>query len=126
MQGETIVLVDTEKAVDLMLAGRPPDGSRGRFDYGFELAPLEKTVRDGRRTLRIQDRCYSGGYLGTRDPERVCLGAKHAFFWDTVHPTTLTHCWIAYFVERALIDAGLLERAASAEEHRAYCLAPRE
>ena len=122
MEGETIVLVDTEKAVDRMLDGRAPDGSRARFDYGFALAPLEKTIRDGRRMLHVQERCYSGGYLGTSDPERVCPEADHAFFWDAVHPAELTHCWIAYFVERELVEAGLLERAASAEEHRDYCL----
>ena len=123
MNGETIVLVDTEKAVDLMLAGRPPDGSRGRFDYGFVLPPLEKTIRYGRRAAHIQERCYSGGYLGTSDPELICPEADRAFFWDAVHPAELTHCWIAYFVERELVEAGLLDRAASAEEHRSYCLA---
>jgi phospholipase/lecithinase/hemolysin len=122
MVGETIVLVDTEKAVELMLAGRAPDGSRGRFDYGFALAPLERTLRDGRRMLRVQERCYSGGYLGTSDPERICPEADRAFFWDAVHPAELTHCWIAWFVEQELFDAGLLDRASSAEEHRAYCL----
>lgn len=88
---------------------------------GAVSAPHEKTLHDGRRALRIQEQCYAGGYLGTSDPERICHEADHAFFWDVVHPTTLTHCWIAYFVERAMADAGLLQRAPSAEEHRAYC-----
>ena len=104
-----------------MLASRAPDGSRRRFDYGFALTPLEKTLQDRRRVLRLQDRCYAGGYLGTSDPERICHEADRAFFWDVVHPTALRHCGIAYFVERAMADAGVLQRAPSAEEHRAYC-----
>ena len=60
------------------------NGSRARFDYGFALAPLEKTLQDGRRTMRVQERCYSGGYLGTSDPELVCSEADRAFFREVL------------------------------------------
>jgi len=121
MNGETIVLVDTEEAVELMLAGRALDGSRRRFDYGFSLAPLQKTLRHYRSVLTLQDRCYSAGYLGSGDPATVCAEADRAFFWDSVHPTSHTHCWIAYFVARAMHREGMLERIPTPEEHGAYC-----
>ena len=100
---------------------RALDGSRRRFDYGFDLAPLQKTLRHYRSVLTLQDRCYSAGYLGSSDPATVCAEADRAFFWDSVHPTSRTHCWIAYFVARALHREGLLERIPTPEEHRAYC-----
>jgi hypothetical protein len=104
-----------------MLAGRAPDGSRRRFDYGFDLPPLERTLRARRQVLTLQDRCYTGGYLGSSDPGKVCPQVARAFFWDSVHPTSRTHCWITYFVARALAREGLLERIPSPEEHRGYC-----
>jgi phospholipase/lecithinase/hemolysin len=121
LHGETIVLVDTEEAVDVMLAGRAPDGSGRRFDYGFALSAREQALRHGRRVLAVQDRCYTGGYLGTSDPGRTCAEAGHAFFWDSVHPTTRTHCWIAWFVARALAREGLLAGVPGPEAYRAYC-----
>lgn len=121
MQGETIVLVDTEEAVEAMLGGRAPDGSRRPFDDGFTLAAHEQILRDGRRSLALQDRCYTGGYLGSADPARTCPAPDRAFFWDSVHPTSRAHCWIAWFVARAMAREGLVADVPSAEEHRAYC-----
>ena len=110
MNGETVVVVGTKEAVDLLLAGRLPDGARRRFDYGFALAAHQPTLRDGRAALSVQDRCYSAGLLGTSDPEKVCADADRAFFWDSVHPTSYTHCRIAYFVARAMAHQGWVER----------------
>lgn len=117
----TIVTVDAARIVDRMLQGLAPDGSRKRFDYGFALADLEGEVRDGRRRLRTQNRCYAGGYLGTSDPGNVCAESRGAFFWDMVHPSSYTHCWVAFFFQRELARAGLVAAVPSAEEHRAYC-----
>jgi hypothetical protein len=40
-----------------------------------------------------------------------------------VHPTSYTHCWVAFFVQRELAQAGLAAAPASVAEHRAYCTA---
>ena len=117
----TIIPIDAAQIVDRMLTGQAPDGSRKRFDYGFAVDGMEDELRDGRRRVRQQKRCYSGGYLGTSDPAKVCAQARNAFFWDIVHPTSYTHCWVAFFVQRELARAGLLSAEPSAEEHRAYC-----
>lgn len=113
--------MNAAQAVYRLLESLPPDGSRPRTDYGFALGPLGRDLRAGRRHLRVQDRCYRGGYLGTSDPANVCPEAAGAMFWDVVHPTTYTHCWVSFFLQRDLAKAGLLATAPSVEEHRAYC-----
>jgi phospholipase/lecithinase/hemolysin len=122
LPGAVIVLGDAERAFTGILAARAPDG--GRFDYGFDLRSLRSTaVRDRRGVIPIQDHCYAGGYLGTRDPALVCAEEDDVFFWDNVHPTSFTHCWIAYFVARDLARAGLVPHAPELEATRSYCRA---
>jgi phospholipase/lecithinase/hemolysin len=118
-----LVYVDAARLVDEILAGRAPDGSGAPFDYGFALRDLEKEVRDGRRQGRFQKRCYSGGYLGSLSSSSVCEEAASAMFWDVVHPTSYTHCWLAYFVQRKLADAGLAAVPLSPTQQRGYCTA---
>jgi phospholipase/lecithinase/hemolysin len=121
LPGATLVRVDASRIVDRMLRGVAPDGSGRPFDYGFSLREREGELRDGRRRASVQDRCYSGGYLGTSDPGKLCAQSRSAFFWDVVHPTSYTHCWVAFFVERELARAGWLAAAPSVVEQRAYC-----
>jgi len=116
-----IVPLNAAQALYRLLESLPPEGSRPRFDYGFALRPLARELRAGGRSLRLQDRCFDGGYLGTADPTKVCPESKRAIFWDVVHPTSYTHCWMSFFLQRDLAKAGLLAEAPSAEEHRAYC-----
>ena len=116
----TLVGVDADQAIDYMLAGRAPDGSGRPFDYGFGFRDQERVLRDGAHADRVQDRCYAGGYLGTSDPTRVCPTSRKVMFWDIVHPTSYTHCWVAFFIQQELARAGLLA-APDPEAHRAYC-----
>jgi phospholipase/lecithinase/hemolysin len=44
-------------------------------------------------------------------------------FWDVVHPTSYTHCWVAYFVQQELARAGLATAPEPVSERRAYCIA---
>lgn len=127
LPGASISLVDTQQAIDAILAGRLPaaDGTSRRskrFDYGFDLSSLRSTaLRDRRGVITIQDRCYDGGYLGTSDPENVCSEEATAFFWDMVHPTSYTHCWLAFFVERQLAQADLLGSEPDPLAYQEYC-----
>ena len=75
------------------------------------------------RPILLQDRCYNGGYLGTNDPGKVCANASRVVFWDSVHPTTFTHCWIAWFVQSQMAQAGFLGPAPTAEANRWACAA---
>jgi phospholipase/lecithinase/hemolysin len=123
LKGATISYVDTFKLVDQIFAGQAPGGSRQRFDYGFALDELSSEVRDGRKRARYQKRCYSGGYLGSLDSSTICAQSTSAMFWDIVHPTSYTHCWVAYFVQDQLAQAGLAAKPASVADQRAYCIA---
>lgn len=127
LPGASVSILDVEKAIEHIRAGRLPSGDETsprvrRFAYGFDLKSLRSTeLRDRRGVIAIQDRCYRGGYLGTSDPQDVCTEEAKAFFWDMVHPTSFTHCWLAFFVERQLAQDGLIDRAPDAAAHRAYC-----
>ena len=127
LPGASITLLDTQQAIASILASRlPAPGSDrkggARFAYGFDLRSLRSNeLRDRKGVVPIQDRCYHGGYLGTGDPGNVCSEEARAFFWDMVHPTSYTHCWLAFFVQRDLVQAGLLDGEPDAREHRAYC-----
>ena len=118
-----LVSVDAARIVDEILEGRAPDAARERFDYGFALRELESEVRVGRSGASFQKRCYAGGYLGSLDSSSVCQQSENAMFWDVVHPTSYTHCWVAYFVQRELADAGMAAAPAPVAEQRAYCTA---
>ena len=119
-----IVYVDSARLVAQILDGRAPDGSRERFDYGFSVRELSSELRDGRTRGSFQNRCYSGGYLGTLDAaSAICAQSQSAMFWDVVHPTSYTHCWLAYFVQGELASAGLAPKPGSTAEQRAYCTA---
>jgi thermolabile hemolysin len=117
----TVVPVDAAKAIDLLLQSRAPDGSGRAFDYGFDLRGRAGELRDAeRRRYRIQDRCYEGSYLGTDDPTKVCPEERNVMFWDAVHPTAFTHCWIAFFIQQELARKGLAAQPSAAEQ-RTYC-----
>jgi thermolabile hemolysin len=118
-----LVSVDAARLVDQILAGRAPDGSGRSFDYGFALRELESEVGTGRQRQRFQKRCYTGGYLGSLTASSVCAQSASAVFWDVVHPSSYTHCWIAYFVQRELAVAGLAAAPEPASDRRAYCIA---
>jgi phospholipase/lecithinase/hemolysin len=119
-----ILYVDAEKLVDQILEGRAPDGSPEPFDYGFSVRELSEELREGRTRASFQNRCYSGGYLGTLDAaSAICPQAYSAMFWDIVHPTSYTHCWLAFFVQKELAREGLAPAPAPAAEYRSYCVA---
>lgn len=44
-------------------------------------------------------------------------------FWDVVHPSSYTHCWLAFFVQKEMARAKLATAPGSTAEHRAYCTA---
>lgn len=121
LPGATILYVNAARAFDDMLRRNAPGGTGLRFDYGFDLRSRGVVLEDAGRRLWLQDRCYSGSYLGSKDPTTVCQEAGTVLFWDTLHPTSYTHCWIAFFVARDMARVGWLPKAPSLDSHRAYC-----
>lgn len=121
LEGATVLRVDAARALYRILEGLATSDDGTRFDYGFDLESRATRVQDASGHLVVQDRCYAGGYLGTRDLAKVCEDPGGALFWDVVHPSSTMHCWIAFFVQRELAGAGWLAQAPSAEDHRAWC-----
>lgn len=109
-----IVMLDAAKAIDAILHVR---GS----DYGFALAPHWASLQHGERHGQFQQRCYSGGYLGSDDNTTICAQANRALFWDVIHPTSFAHCWQAYFIQNSMADAGWTQPARSLEQQRQWC-----
>ena len=101
----------------------PPTPGASASTTASRCASSESDVRAGRRGASFQKRCYAGGYLGSLDSSSVCRQSANAMFWDVVHPTSYTHCWVAYFVQRELAQAGLAAAPAPVAEQRAYCTA---
>jgi phospholipase/lecithinase/hemolysin len=88
---------------------------------GYDLSALSVVLEyDGRR-LSLQQRCYEGSYIGPYNPENVCLHPEAAVFWDTVHPTTLTHCWQAWSVARTMARAGWTAPPPAPTDYLAWC-----
>jgi phospholipase/lecithinase/hemolysin len=91
------------------------------FDYGYEYAADEEVLEFGDRELRLQGPCYSGAYLGTRDPDNICEAPERVLFWDVVHPTSLTHCWQAWGIGNALHMTGWLGALPAPQEYLHWC-----
>ncbi|MDG1956919.1 MAG: SGNH/GDSL hydrolase family protein [Candidatus Binatia bacterium] len=98
------------------------DESGTPFDLGFDITSQRVDVESDTGSIQLQDRCFTGGYLGSPRPEDICANADRVLFWDTIHPTTFAHCWQAYFIARELQDAGWWSGLTAPEAHKARCL----
>lgn len=90
-------------------------------EHGFDLEALEETLEDQGRQLSLQQACYQGSYLGPLDNSKICAEPDKAIFWDTVHPTTLSHCWQAWRVGSEMSRAGWLNPLPKPDAYRAWC-----
>lgn len=115
LQGSQILHQDAALSIDLILQDDPA------FDYGFTLAENRETLVHGQQRASFQQRCYSGGYLGSSDPAKVCADQDSALFWDVVHPTTYTHCWEAWFMGKTLAAAKWIAPMPSLQDYRSWC-----
>jgi len=93
------------------------------FSYGYDYSSNEEVLTSAGKGLRLLRPCYSGSYLGTRDPGEICDSPETAVFWDVVHPTTLTHCWQAFSVEKAMHEAGWLGPLPDEPDYLTWCRA---
>lgn len=109
-----IVLLDTARDISRIVQGDDPT-------YGFLLDAQRQVIESDDASLALQRPCYTGGYLGGNDPAAICEEQRRVFFWDVIHPTTYAHCWQAYFIQRAMADAGWLRPVKSVETHARWC-----
>ena len=121
LPGSEIILVDVYEYFERLygIGGNPllqPE------DFGYDLAALAVTLSFAEQQLTLQRRCYDGSYdQGTPDPDIVCPNPDQALFWDSVHPTALTHCWNAYKVGNDLAEAGWIRPLPDQRTYRGWC-----
>ena len=115
-----ILLVDTFKYFQ-QLNGIDETAVLRPKDYGYDLAALEETLEYQDTRLSLQQPCYRGSYLGTLDSSKICPQPDKAIFWDTVHPTTLTHCWQAWQVGSEMARAGWIHPLPDTSTYREWC-----
>ena len=75
----------------------------------------------GRTPIALQQRCCMGSYLGTMDPHDICPEPDRALFWDSVHPTTLTHCWQVWKVGTDMAEAGWIRPLPDRDTYLGWC-----
>lgn len=107
--GGRIILFDAAQALKNLMTSKGPAGE-ANFDYGID---LQKSFRDlgapGKQAIKIGERCYQGGYLGSKNPSDICTNPSSMLFWDEVHPTAKGHCGLSFILHYQLSQAGLLK-----------------
>lgn len=120
MPAAQILLVDTFRFFQ-QLTGVDETAVLRPQQYGFDIAELEETLEYRDTRLSLQQPCYRGTYLGTLDKNKICPEPDKAIFWDTVHPTTLTHCWQAWKVGSEMASAGWIHPLPDPSTYLEWC-----
>jgi thermolabile hemolysin len=115
LQGAQILQEDAAKMVDRLMQASTA------AQYGFDLSQNTVFLAEGNSSARFQERCYKGGYLGSSDADDVCQDQQHAFFWDVIHPATLTHCWKSWFIGNQLADVHWIAPMPTQQDYRKWC-----
>lgn len=118
-----ILLVDSHGMGNSILTSRLFNQQGTAFNYGFTLDTFQQTLKYGDRQINLQTACYSGAYLGSLTDDQTCDDQYSTFFWDVIHPGTLTHCWQAYLVGVTLANAGWVSSLPAPEQYRSWCQA---
>ncbi|WP_338637567.1 SGNH/GDSL hydrolase family protein [Spirobacillus cienkowskii] len=109
------------------------------FDYGFDSLNSNIPI-PGLQNKYVQVHCYNQGYTHLLFSDsggdivkkfwkyNKCVNAhgskdKVAIFWNSPHPTSYTHCWIAHSLQKKLLEFDLLAvKAIDMDKHKSYCL----
>ena len=86
------------------------------FDYGvdfdafaYSLYPPTDVQGD---PIVLYWPCYQGamgGIPACKEAGCLCSNPQRAPFFDMVHPSSYTRCWISYYIHKALFDASFVE-----------------
>ena len=116
-----ILLVDSYALTNRIFASGAEAAESGAENFGFTLDRLYRELSYDGNQVRLQQACYTGMYLGSLDDSETCDYAGSALFWDVIHPATLAHCWQAYQIGDALIEAGWIAPLLDVESHLGWC-----
>ena len=87
----------------------------------FDTRKNAKTIESEIHSVVAQERCFSGSYMGSRNPQEICPNSNRAIFWDVVHPTTYVHCWVAYSINQQLAELQWTSDAPVLSDVGAWC-----
>ncbi len=115
-----IVVFDVFDALQKMIDKKTPKNET--YDYGFDFNNMTIDLTNGNSPKIVGNiNCYQGGYLGVSVPNKsVCSQVKRAMFYDKVHPTTFTQCWLGYFMQNTMHEAGFVQEP-DLESYHAMC-----
>jgi hypothetical protein len=115
-----ILLVDAFSHFQ-QISGLNPGVSLKPERFGYNLHALAETLRYKTKQLDLQQPCYTGPYLGTDNPDSICAKPEEALFWDTVHPTTITHCWQGWNIGNNMAAAGWVRPMPDRATYLSWC-----
>ena len=100
----SIVLFDSFSLFEDVLSDTATYYQDVKAKADFDVAKNAQKIESSLYTVIAQERCFSGSYMGSKDPSEICANSNRAIFWDVVHPTTYVHCWVAYTINQQLAD----------------------
>lgn len=100
----SIVLFDSFALFEDVLSDTATYHQDVKAKADFDVAKNAQKIESSLYTVVAQERCFSGSYMGSKDPGEICANSNRAIFWDVVHPTTYVHCWVAYTINQQLAD----------------------
>lgn len=59
----------------------------------------------------VTNHCYLGSFMPGEEAT-ACTNQNQYLFWDNLHPTTATHCFIEKTALKSLKESGLLDASA--------------
>ena len=116
-----VALFDADTLFDEVLGDTALHHSALIATADFDPDQNAKKIESDLHSVIAQQRCYRGGYMGSRDPTEICANSNRAIFWDVVHPTTYVHCWVAYAINQRLTSLGWASDAPAVSDVGRWC-----
>jgi phospholipase/lecithinase/hemolysin len=77
------------------------------FNYNLDPNFIMK-LSHGRRPVIIHKACFTGSIWGSDESEDVCITPNRNIFWDSLHPSSFSHTFIALGFHKRLYNSNLI------------------